>query len=153
MKIVLFQPQIPQNTGNIARTCSATGTGLVLVRPLGFSTQSRHLKRAGLDYWDGVAVEEIDDLLSYLEPSESFFFFSSKSSNLYTEAPFTPESLLVFGSETGGLPSLFWERWPERFYTIPMKKESRCLNLSNSAAIVLYEAQRQLHFPLLKSKA
>lgn len=148
MIIVLFQPQIPQNTGNIARTCSATGTGLILVRPLGFSTKSRHLKRAGLDYWDGVEVEEIDDLVSYLEQKESFFFFSSKSSQIYTEAPYQSDSLLIFGSETEGLPPIFWERWPEKFYTLPMRPGSRCLNLSNSAAIALYEAQRQLHFPL-----
>ncbi|MCC6127752.1 MAG: tRNA (uridine(34)/cytosine(34)/5-carboxymethylaminomethyluridine(34)-2'-O)-methyltransferase TrmL, partial [Chlamydiae bacterium] len=90
MKIVLFQPQIPQNTGNIVRTCAATGSSLVLVRPLGFSTQSRHLKRAGLDYWDGVSVEEIDDLEAYLEKSQiPNFFFYSKSKPHKTEATYT----------------------------------------------------------------
>lgn len=146
MKIILFQPQIPQNTGNVARTCSATGSGLVLVRPLGFSTQSRHLKRAGLDYWDGVDVQEIDDLDSYLENSPSFFFFSSKSKAPYTEARFKPNSLLIFGSETAGLPPRFTEKWPERFFTIPMIEGARCLNLANSAAIALYEALRQTNF-------
>lgn len=144
MKIILFQPQIPQNTGNIVRTCSAAGASLLLVRPLGFSTASRHLKRAGLDYWSGVDVEEIDDLFEYLIPQEHpFFFYSSKATKLYTEAPYTKDSLLIFGSETSGLPPLYFEKWPDRFYTIPMHKQARCLNLANSAAIVLYEALRQ----------
>ncbi|HSX26555.1 MAG TPA: tRNA (cytidine(34)-2'-O)-methyltransferase [Chlamydiales bacterium] len=147
MKIVLFQPQIPQNTGNIVRTCSVTGSGLILVRPLGFSTQNRWLKRAGLDYWEGVEVEEIDNLADSLEKTESsFFFFSSKSKKFYTEAPYDPDSLLIFGSETAGLPSSLWKRWGERFYTIPMLQGTRCLNLASSAAIVLYEGLRQIGF-------
>jgi tRNA (cytidine/uridine-2'-O-)-methyltransferase len=150
MKIILFQPQIPQNTGNIVRTCSATGTGLILVRPLGFSTQNRWLKRAGLDYWEGVEVEEIDDLESVLEGS--FFFFSSKATKLYTEAPYEAGSQLIFGSETAGLPPQFFEKWPDRFYTIPMRTGARCLNLATSAAIVLYEALRQNQFLLEKSE-
>ncbi|MES2272865.1 MAG: tRNA (cytidine(34)-2'-O)-methyltransferase [Chlamydiota bacterium] len=153
MKIVLFQPQIPQNTGNIVRTCSATGSGLILVRPLGFSTQNRWLKRAGLDYWEGVEVEEIDDLAAFLEESKSpFFFFSSKGTKSYTEASFEENSLLIFGSETAGLPSLFWERWGDRFYTIPMLKDKRCLNLATSAGVVLYESLRQTHFLCPNSK-
>ena len=116
MKIILFQPQIPQNTGNIVRTCSATGASLVLVRPLGFSTASRHLKRAGLDYWDGVEVEEIDDLNHYLEIQEApFFFFSSKATKPYTTANFPCNSILIFGSETSGLPCAFFEKWEDRF--------------------------------------
>jgi tRNA (cytidine/uridine-2'-O-)-methyltransferase len=151
MKIVLFQPQIPQNTGNIVRTCAATGASLTLVRPLGFSTKSRHLKRAGLDYWEGVDVEEIDDLDPLLAgTSRPFFFFSSKAKTPYTSASFTTDSILVFGSETDGLPARFWERWQSRFYTIPMQTDTRCLNLASSAAIVLYEALRQTHFELLK---
>ncbi len=153
MKIILFQPQIPQNTGNIARTSAATGASLILVRPFGFSTASRHLKRAGLDYWSGVDIEEIDDLLLYLKSqTRPFFFFSSKASKPYTEAPYTEDSLLIFGSETAGLPSVFLETWEEKFYTIPMKEGARCLNLANSAAIVLYESLRQTHFALLKNK-
>ncbi len=152
MKIVLFQPQIPQNTGNIVRTCSVTKTGLVLVHPLGFSTKDRWLKRAGLDYWEGVAVEEIDDLEKYLENSqEPFFFFSSKSKRPYTEISYTPSSLLIFGSETSGLSPVFWERWRTRFYTIPMIETARCLNLASSASVVLYEALRQTHFEGLKN--
>lgn len=151
MKIILFQPQIPQNTGNIVRTCSATNTSLVLVRPLGFSTASRHLKRAGLDYWDGVAIEETDDLSLFIqEQKHPFFFFSSKASKPYTEAPFTTDSLLIFGSETTGLPPLFFEQYSRLFYTIPMKPDARCLNLANSASIVLYESLRQTHFSTLK---
>jgi tRNA (cytidine/uridine-2'-O-)-methyltransferase len=147
MKVVLFQPQIPQNTGNIARTCAVTGSDLVLVRPLGFSTASRHLKRAGLDYWKDVNVLEIDDLIRHLESSGApFFFFSSKASSSYTEALFTLDSQLVFGSETAGLPEEIWDRWPHLFYRIPMKSSSRCLNLSCSAAIVLYEAWRRMGF-------
>lgn len=147
MKIILYQPQIPQNTGNIVRTCSATATDLILVHPLGFSTQSRHLKRAGLDYWEGVTVDEIDNLETYLEKTDApFFFFSSKSAKHYTEAPYAPNSLLIFGSETTGLSPIFREKWPEHFYTIPMVEETRCLNLASSAAIVLYEALRQTHF-------
>lgn len=141
MKIVLYQPQIPQNTGNIVRTCAATGSGLVLVRPLGFSTNSRWLKRAGLDYWDGVPIEEIDDIESVL--TGSFFFFSSKATKFYTEAEYTPNSLLIFGSETSGLPDFLKEKYPDRFYTIPMVEGTRCLNLANSAAIVVYEGLRQ----------
>ncbi len=147
MKVVLFQPQIPQNTGNIARTCAVTGSDLILVRPLGFSTSSRHLKRAGLDYWKEVSVRELDDLALYLESSpHPFFFFSSKASACYTEAPFSLDSTLIFGSETAGLPEVFWERWPHQFYRIPMQSSSRCLNLSCSVAIVLYEAWRQHGF-------
>lgn len=145
MKIVLFQPQIPQNTGNIARTCAATNTALILVRPLGFSTSSRHLKRAGLDYWDGVHVEEIDTL-DFLLKETDFCFFSSKASRDYTENQYSTNSLLIFGSETEGLPSWVKEKWPDRFFKIPMIEGHRCLNLASSAAIVLYEALRQNHF-------
>jgi tRNA (cytidine/uridine-2'-O-)-methyltransferase len=145
VKIVLFQPQIPQNTGNIARTCAATNAGLVLVRPLGFSLADRHMKRAGLDYWDRVkleVVEEIDEVLT-MGPC---FFFSSKAKRIYSTAPFPKNSILAFGSETAGLPNSLWEKYPEQFYTIPMAEGERCLNLASSAAIVLYEALRQNDF-------
>lgn len=147
MKIILFQPQIPQNTGNIARTCAVTGADLVLVRPLGFSTASRHMKRAGLDYWSQINVQEIDNLTEYLEAASApFCFFSSKARKIYTEESYSSDHLLIFGSETHGLEEEFWQRWPDRFFTIPMRKEARCLNLSCSASIVLYEALRQTHF-------
>jgi tRNA (cytidine/uridine-2'-O-)-methyltransferase len=147
MKIILFQPQIPQNTGNVARTCAATQTGLILVRPLGFSLSNRQMKRAGLDYWDTVAVETIDSLEAFLTTnSDPVFFFSSKANCSYTSANYSSNALLVFGSETSGLPDFFWERYPDRFYTIPMAPGQRCLNLASSAAIVLYEALRQTNF-------
>lgn len=143
MKVVLFQPQIPQNTGNIVRTCSVTGTGLILVKPLGFSTSDRWLKRAGLDYWEGVNVEYIDDLESHLEATpHPFTFFSSHAKTLYTEGSYTPSSLLIFGSETAGLPPVYRERWPDRFVKIPMKGTGRCLNLATSVGIGLYEAMK-----------
>jgi tRNA (cytidine/uridine-2'-O-)-methyltransferase len=145
MKVILYQPQIPQNTGNIVRTCRAAAAGLVLVRPLGFSTANRHLKRAGLDYWEGVKVEEIDDLTSYLE-RQPIFFFSSKAETPYTEVHYPPDSALIFGSETEGLPLSFREQWPDRFYRIPMSPKARCLNLACSVSIVLFEALRQNHF-------
>ena len=144
MKVILFQPEIPQNTGNIARTCSVTQTGLMLVRPFSFSLSSRFVKRAGLDYWDDVKLEEIEDLEEFLQSTtHPFYFFSSKVEKPYTDVKYEEDSLLIFGNETSGLPLTFIERWPDRFVTIPMKKKGRCLNLSNSVAIAIYEALRQ----------
>lgn len=149
MIIILHNPIIPQNTGNIIRTCSVTGSELVLVSPLGFKTDCKALKRAGLDYWGGVKVSIIDDLMAYLEAlSASFYFFSSKASTYYDKAFYPENALLIFGSEDRGLPQEYREKWPDRFLKIPMKKNSRCLNLSNAVAIALYEAQRQNQFPL-----
>jgi tRNA (cytidine/uridine-2'-O-)-methyltransferase len=147
LKIILFQPDIPQNTGNVVRTCSVTKSCLSLVKPLGFSISSRHLKRAGLDYWSEVEIEMIDNLEeSLLKETRPFYFFSSKVKKRYTDIPFTKDSILIFGSETKGLPEEFFEKWPERFYTIPMAENARCLNLSNSVSIVLFEGLRQLNF-------
>ena len=147
MKIVLYQPQIPQNTGNIVRTCAVTGCSLVLVRPLGFSTSNRWLKRSGLDYWEGVDVSLIDDLETFLEAAEvPFYFFSSKAKQLYTQVSYSLDSMLIFGSETEGLPPQFFEKWPDQFVTLPMRPGARCLNLASSAAISLYEAWRQNQF-------
>lgn len=147
MKIILFQPQIPQNTGNIVRTCAVTGCHLILVNPLGFSIEDRWLKRAGLDYWEGVNVSLIDDLEDYLQQtSEPFYFFSSKASKKYTSFSYSPHSMLIFGSETTGLPPTFFEKWPDRFATIPMIPGVRCLNLATSVGIVTYEAWRQQDF-------
>lgn len=144
MKVILFQPQIPQNTGNIVRTCSVTDFDLVLVRPLGFSVTDRWLKRAGLDYWEGVNVELIDDLESYLESyAGSFYFFSSHAEKKYTDVPFDTNTALIFGSETSGLPNQFREKWPERFICLPMAPGKRCLNLATSVGIGVYEAIRQ----------
>jgi tRNA (cytidine/uridine-2'-O-)-methyltransferase len=147
MKVILFQPQIPQNTGNIVRTCAVTGCDLILVRPLGFSTASRWLRRAGLDYWEGVNVIEIDNLFSYLETlSTPFYFFSSHAKKPYTSIPYTQEDHLIFGSETKGLSPEFKERWPEHFAKIPMKSNVRCLNLANAVSVVVYEGARQNNF-------
>jgi tRNA (cytidine/uridine-2'-O-)-methyltransferase len=147
MNIILFQPQIPPNTGNIVRTCANTGAKLFLVRPLGFHVTNRWLKRAGLDYWEGVEVNFIDDLATFLHETEGrFFFFSAHAKKRYTEAEYKQGDFLIFGSETAGLPEAFWKQWPERFYTIPRMKEARCQNLSNAVSIVLYEAWRQQDF-------
>lgn len=147
MELILYQPQIPQNAGNIARTCAVTGTTLVLINPLGFSLAERHLKRSGLDYWDMVNIKVESDLIAYLESTSApFYFFSSKVKTPYSDIRFTPHDRLIFGSETQGLSPVFFERWPEKFFTIPMIDQARCLNLSNSAAIVLYEGLRQQNF-------
>ncbi|MEC7839622.1 MAG: tRNA (cytidine(34)-2'-O)-methyltransferase [Chlamydiota bacterium] len=147
MKIILFQPQIPQNTGNIVRTCSVTGTDLVLVEPLGFSVSDRWLKRAGLDYWDGVSMNFIDNLEAFLEEyPHPFYFFSSKATKSYADIEYTENDALIFGSETTGLPDHYFERWPEKFVTLPMRPGSRCLNLATSAGIAVYEAWRQQDF-------
>jgi tRNA (cytidine/uridine-2'-O-)-methyltransferase len=148
VKVVLFSPQIPQNTGNIARTCAATGTSLTLVRPLGFSLNSRHMKRAGLDYWDGVELEVVDTLEETLEPP--FYFFSTKGKRLYTEISFEEEARLIFGSETAGVPQWVHEKWATYLYTLPMRPMARSLNLSNAVSIVLYEAFRQMNFKGLR---
>jgi tRNA (cytidine/uridine-2'-O-)-methyltransferase len=147
MKIVLYEPQIPQNTGNIVRTCAVTGSDLLLVEPLGFSVSDRWLKRAGLDYWEGVKVEMIGNLEKYLDEYQGqFWFFSSKATTRYCDVHYKNDDLLIFGSETTGLPDHFVERWPDRFLTVPMVPEARCLNLATTAGIVVYEAWRQQNF-------
>lgn len=147
MEVILYQPQIPQNTGNIVRTCAVTGCRLVLVRPLGFSTSNRWLKRAGLDYWEGVDVSFLDDLETYLDQeTRPFYFLSSKASKTYSHISFDSSAIFIFGSETQGLPDYFWQKWPERFLSIPMIEGVRCLNLATSVGIVLYEAWRQQGF-------
>jgi len=150
MEIVLFSPDIAQNVGNIARTCAATGTRLVLVRPLGFSLSSRQMKRAGLDYWDQLELEVVDDLDTYLEQTPCpTYFFSTKASDSYTSIAFEPNARLVFGSESAGLNEETHQKYSSQFYTIPMRKETRSLNLSNSVAIVLFEGLRQQNFSSL----
>jgi tRNA (cytidine/uridine-2'-O-)-methyltransferase len=147
VKVILYQPQIPQNTGNIVRTCSVTGSDLILVEPLGFSISNRWLKRAGLDYWEGVHVEVVNNLeQKLLETSSSFYFFSSKASTPFHSVEYHADDWLIFGSETTGLPSEFFERWPDRFVTIPMMPGKRCLNLATSVGIAVYEAWKQQNF-------
>lgn len=146
MEVVLFQPEIPQNTGNIARTCAVTGTKLTLVRPLGFNLSSRQLKRAGLDYWNDLDLTLVDQF----EPKKNCYFFSTKAKSIYTDIEFDEEAQLIFGSETSGLPPEVHATWQEHFYKIPMRPKARSLNLSNSVAIILYEALRQHLFKGLR---
>jgi tRNA (cytidine/uridine-2'-O-)-methyltransferase len=148
VKVILFQPQIPQNTGNVVRTCAVTGSELMLVSPLGFSISNRWLKRAGLDYWEGVNVQIIDSNFDELLEKNltNAYFLSSKASRPYTSIHFHSDDWLVFGSETDGLPKKFFEQWPDRFITIPMLPGARCINLATAVGIVVYEAWRQQEF-------
>ena len=145
--IVLIEPEIPPNTGNIARLCAATGTSLHLVGKLGFSTDDRYLKRAGLDYWEHVDIHYWDDLdemqASFTE--SRFFYLSTKVTRSYLDVSFEPGDCIVFGKETKGLPEELLKANPDTSITIPMPSEKvRSLNLSTSAGIVLYEALRQV---------
>lgn len=146
--IALIEPEIPQNTGNIARTCAATGSELHLVRPYGFEISDKQLRRAGLDYWNLVRVHEYDcpDELFAKYPTARFFFFTTKAKHTYAEAQYRDGDFLVFGKETKGLPEELLIKHPETCVRIPMIEESRSLNLSNSAAIAVYEALRQNAF-------
>lgn len=150
MKVILYQPQIPQNSGNIARTCSVSGTKLALVAPMGFSVNDRWLQRAGLDYWKDLNVEIIEENFEeYLKKAPAqVYFFSSHASKLYSKITYGPSDWLVFGSETTGLPSALFQKYPNNFATIPMQSGARCLNLATSVGIVLYEGLRQLNFSL-----
>ncbi len=148
MHIVLVEPEIPNNTGNISRTCSVTGSTLHLVRPLGFSTDDKHLKRAGLDYWQYLDLHYWDsfDEVRRAYPDAAFYYLSTHGTRCYTEASFGADDFLVFGKETAGLPRELLAANPETTLRIPMLPEIRSLNLANSVAIVLYEALRQNGF-------
>lgn len=150
MEIILFEPDIPQNTGNIVRLCKATKCRLTLVEPLGFNITDKNLRRAGLDYWLGVDVQTIPSLKEYLlkRDAPKYFMSSMARKSLYS-AEIKEEGIFIFGSETGGLPEYASEIWGEDFYTLPMHKDARCLNLANSASIVIYEALRQSNFESL----
>jgi len=145
MNIVLVEPEIPQNTGNIARTCAVTGSSLHLVRPLGFSIDDRYLKRAGLDYWHLLDIYYYE--LRQRFSKNTFYYLTTKGTRFYTEVNYSPEDFLVFGKETGGLSREILEENSAYCIRIPMINEVRSLNLSNSAAIVVYEAWRQCGFP------
>jgi tRNA (cytidine/uridine-2'-O-)-methyltransferase len=146
--IVLVEPEIPANTGNISRTCAATGAWLHLVRPLGFNTDDKTLKRAGLDYWHAVHIEYHDSFQEVKDKYKSgrFFFATTKAQQLYPEFSFQDGDFFVFGKETKGLPPEILAEHPEHLIKLPMTKDVRSLNLSNSAAIVLFEALRQTGF-------
>ena len=146
LHIALLEPQIPPNTGNIARLCAATDTSLHLVEPLGFSIDDKHLKRAGLDYWDKVDLWTHPDWFEFRKAisRERCLYFSAHAGTSYLEAPYRQNSVLVFGREDTGLPARILEKHPEQCFRIPMPGDVRSLNLSTAAGIVLYEAMRQV---------
>lgn len=149
LNVVLVEPEIPQNCGNIARTCAATGSRLHLIRPLGFDISEKAVKRAGLDYWHLVEVLVYDDLADFFAKNrvEQMWCLSTKAPRVYTEAEFREGCYLFFGKETRGLPEDFLEAHRSECLRIPMRQCARSLNLSNSVAITVYEALRQLSFP------
>ena len=152
LNIVLVEPQIPQNTGNIARTCAATGARLHLVEPMGFQVDDKKLKRAGLDYWhllDITYYKGLDDFFS--RNAGPFFYFTTKGQNLYTDARYPDGSYLVFGREDAGLPEELLFAHPGECVRLPMRSQARSLNLSNTVAVGVYEALRQWGFPQLQS--
>lgn len=149
LNIVLVEPEIPQNTGNIARTCALTKTKLHLVMPLGFSVSDKYLKRAGLDYWNLVDINYYDDFFQLLEkyPNGEFYYATTKANKLYTDIDYNDNSFFVFGKETKGLSKEILDGNLERAIKIPMIQEiGRSLNLANSVNIILFEALRQLDF-------
>ena len=143
LNIVLYEPEIPQNTGNIARLCACTGAKLYLVGKLGFSLSDKYVKRAGLDYWDSVDIKKIDTMeeLISANPSANFYYLTTKTKKLYTDITFKSGDFIVFGPETRGLPDKYVK--DKNALTIPMMEGQRSLNLSNSVAIVTYEVIRQ----------
>lgn len=149
MNIVLVEPEIPANTGNIARTCATTGAALHLVRPLGFSTDDKHLKRAGLDYWHMLDIYYHDSFADVREkyPHNRFYYVSTRGDKYYHQVPYGPDDFLVFGKETQGLPEQLLQANREYCLRIPMLPGARSLNLSNSVAVVLFEALRKQGFP------
>lgn len=152
--IVLFAPEIPQNTGAIARTCAATGASLHLIKPLGFDISDTAVKRAGLDYWHLVDVHVYENVEEYLAKNgdENLWLLSTKAPRSYAEADFGPDVALMFGRETSGLPEELMERYRDRCLRIPMKARARSLNLASSASIILYDALRRQGFPGLLEK-
>lgn len=152
--IVLVEPEIPQNAGNIARTCAATGCVLHMVRPFGFEISDKYLKRAGLDYWNLVDIRYYDCFSEVQEknPNARFFFFTTKARRRHSDVEFRDEDFLVFGKETKGLPEELLLENESACVRIPMISEARSLNLSNSVAIAAYEALRQTNYEGLKEQ-
>ena len=148
LNIVLYEPEIPQNTGNIGRTCVATGSRLHLIEPLGFKLSEKALKRAGMDYWEDLDVTTYINYEDFLErnPGARIYMASTKSPNLYTEVDYEPDCYIMFGKESGGIPEEILLEHQEDAIRIPMLNDIRSLNLANSVAIVLYEALRHNHF-------
>ena len=152
INIVLVEPEIPQNTGNIARTCAATGASLHLVKPLGFEIDDRKLKRAGLDYWDKLDITYYDNLDDFFakNPDADFYCYTTKARHVYSDITYPKRVFLMFGKETRGLPEELLIANPTRCVRIPMRDTLRSLNLSNSAAIAVYEVLRQRNFEGLR---
>ena len=153
MNIVLHQPEIPQNTGNIGRTCVATNTALHLIRPLGFNVDDKSLKRAGMDYWKDLDVTEYDGWEDFLgkNPNAKIYFGTTKAKQRYTDVSFEEDCYIMFGKETKGLPEKLLYDNPDRCVRLPMREGLRSLNLSNSVAIAVYEILRQGNFADLKT--
>ncbi|MEE0944068.1 MAG: tRNA (uridine(34)/cytosine(34)/5-carboxymethylaminomethyluridine(34)-2'-O)-methyltransferase TrmL [Clostridia bacterium] len=151
--IVLVEPEIPQNTGNIARTCAATGSKLHIVKPMGFEIDDKKLKRAGLDYWHLLGIKYYENLDEFFEQNKDgrFFYSTTKAQYTYADSEFQDGDYILFGKETKGLPEELLYKNPERCIRIPMISEARSLNLSNAVAIVAYEALRQTGFQALKA--
>lgn len=153
INIVLHEPEIPQNTGNIARTCAATGASLHLIRPLGFTVDDKKLKRAGLDYWNLLDITYYDGLEDFYgrHPGASVYYFTTKAQHLYTEVEYPDPVFLMFGKETKGLPEPLLLRHPDHCVRLPMRDGLRSLNLSNTVAVAVYEVLRQGQFEGLKT--
>jgi len=154
LNIVLVEPEIPSNTGNIVRTCVATGSVLHLIRPLGFSTDDKMLKRAGLDYWYDAEIHYYDSFeeLRQKYADKQFFYFSTKGQRVYAQAQFQPDCFLVFGKETRGLDEQLLHDNYDSTLRVPMKGDTRSLNLSNTVALAVYEALRQQDYPNFKTE-
>ncbi len=148
MNIVLLEPEIPANTGNIGRTCVATGSDLHLIKPLGFSLDEKHLRRAGLDYWPKLKLHIYENYEDFSDknPGARIYFATTKGRNLYSEVHFGHDDYIMFGKETAGIPEEILVQHPDECIRIPMIGDIRSLNLGNSVAIVLYEALRQNGF-------
>ena len=152
LNIVLFEPEIPANTGNIGRTCVATGTRLHLIEPLGFRLNEKSIKRAGMDYWEHLDVTRYINFEDFLEknPGAKIYMATTKGQHVYTEVNYEPDCYIMFGKESAGIPEEILVKNPDTCIRIPMLSEIRSLNLSNSVAVVLYEALRQNNFESMK---
>ena len=152
LNIVLFEPEIPANTGNIGRTCVATGTRLHLIEPLGFRLNEKEIKRAGMDYWEHLDVTRYINFEDFLEknPGAKIYMATTKGQHVYTEVNYEPDCYIMFGKESAGIPEEILVKHPDNCIRIPMLSEIRSLNLSNSVAVVLYEALRQNNFSHMK---
>lgn len=154
MNIVLLEPEIPQNAGNISRTCAVTGSSLHFIKPMGFSTSDKHLKRAGLDYWQYLDVHYYENFQDFLDenPGAKIFMATTKAEKMYTDVEFSENDFIMFGKESAGIPEEILVKYRENCIRIPMMGKLRSLNLSNSVAIILYEALRQQGFKNMKTQ-